>query len=83
MIEIGAGIVMLGQSVIMTQPICQPYADIVRRLTTEYRETILSEVTGPDGNTLQRWGNEARGTYIVVLRKPDNVGCILEFGGVR
>lgn len=80
MIELGAGIFMLGQSVIMTEPICQSYAEIVDELETKYHETVIVEEPGPQDSVVQHWTNSQTGTYIVVLKKSDAVGCIMEFG---
>jgi len=80
MLELGAGIVMLGKSVIMTQPICQGYSEITNELENKYKETMISEETGPDGSKVQYWGNLKSGTYIVVKKKDNDVGCIMEFG---
>ncbi len=80
MLELGAGIVMLGQSVIMTQPICQGYTEIAYELKNKYKETMISEEIGADGSKVQYWGNLKSGTYIVVKKKDKNIGCIMEFG---
>ncbi len=80
MLELGAGIVMLGQSVIMTQPICQEYTEIALELKNKYKETMISEEISADGSKVQYWGNLKSGTYIVVKKKGNDIGCIMEFG---